>query len=550
MDNLVRAKELFLRGLAHQQRGEPVEAEACYRQALDLAPERPSVLNNLAAVLLTLRRFPEAEVLCRKLVAANPRDATALLNLGNCQLASEHPEDALASFDAALAARPDYVEALVSRATALVRLDRLEDALATSDAALAIDPGRVEALINRGVCLRRLQRFQDALASYGRALAIDPRSVDALAGKALALLYLNRSEEALASCELALAIRPDHLEALDNRAVALANLQRLDDALASYGAALTAKPGDPDALNNRALLLLLAGRLEEGWREYRHRWARPDLGVAAGLPTSAGTTVAIHGEQGLGDQLFFLRWLPQVRQRALKPRLALDPRLTRLLARSPDVSSEELQAAGDGTPAIATGDLPHLLWGSEPYPGTIRLAPSPESLRAMRVRLGELGPPPYVGVAWRAGTPLEAQGAVMKVLAKAVALDVLARMLAGVRATVVSVQRRPGGGETEELARLAGVRVHDLSAANADLEEALALMALLDEYVGVSSTNVHLRHAAGRPSRVLVPNPPEWRWGVQGESRWFPGTAVYREQVARGWDEAVARIRRDLALPV
>jgi ADP-heptose:LPS heptosyltransferase len=92
--------------------------------------------------------------------------------------------------------------------------------------------------------------------------------------------------------------------------------------------------------------------------------------------------------------------------------------------------------------------------------------------------------------------------------------------------------------------------VHDLSAANADLEEALALMALLDEYVGVSSTNVHLRHAAGRPSRVLVPNPPEWRWGVQGESRWFPGTAVYREQVARGWDEAVARIRRDLALPV
>ncbi len=71
-------------------------------------------------------------------------------------------------------------------------------------------------------------------------------------------------------------------------------------------------------------------------------------------------------------------------------------------------------------------------------------------------------------------------------------------------------------------------------------------MALLDEYVGVSRTNVHLRRAAGRSSKALVASPPESRWGVAGESPWFPGTAVYRERVGRGWDEAVAGLRSDL----
>jgi hypothetical protein len=42
------------------------------------------------------------------------------------------------------------------------------------------------------------------------------------------------------------------------------------------------------------------------------------------------------------------------------------------------------------------------------------------------------------------------------------------------------------------------------------LEALLALLALVDSYVGVSNTNLHLR--AGRERRqVLEPRPSEWR---------------------------------------
>jgi hypothetical protein len=97
------------------------------------------------------------------------------------------------------------------------------------------------------------------------------------------------------------------------------------------------------------------------------------------------------------------------------------------------------------------------------------------------------------------------------------------------------------------MAQALGAPLHDLSAINDDLDDVLALMGLVDEYVAVSNTNVHLRAGAGRASRVLVPFPPEWRWGAGGSaSPWFPANPVYREDRAGGWDRALARLRADL----
>jgi hypothetical protein len=90
--------------------------------------------------------------------------------------------------------------------------------------------------------------------------------------------------------------------------------------------------------------------------------------------------------------------------------------------------------------------------------------------------------------------------------------------------------------------------VHDLSRTNEDLPQVLAVLAALDDYVTVSNTNVHLRAALGRTARVLVPNPPEWRWmRAEGGSPWFPGFSVYRQPASRDWSAALAKLRSDLA---
>ena len=75
----------------------------------------------------------------------------------------------------------------------------------------------------------------------------------------------------------------------------------------------------------------------------------------------------------------------------------------------------------------------------------------------------------------------------------------------------------------------------------------LALLALIDDYIGVSNTNMHLRAAVGKTARVLVPTPPEWRWMAEGqESPWFPGFTVYRQGYDGGWEGALEELLRDL----
>jgi hypothetical protein len=87
-----------------------------------------------------------------------------------------------------------------------------------------------------------------------------------------------------------------------------------------------------------------------------------------------------------------------------------------------------------------------------------------------------------------------------------------------------------------------------MTALNEPLEDMLALLALLDDYVCVSNTNVHLRAGAGRTSRVLMPHPPEFRWMADGdESPWFPGTRIYRQTAAGDWACALTRLKKELS---
>jgi hypothetical protein len=280
-------------------------------------------------------------------------------------------------------------------------------------------------------------------------------------------------------------------------------------------------------------------KLRATGREY----AVPGLG--APLPRS----LTIRGEQGLGDVLFFLRFAPGLKARGAALRFIGEARLLPLLERTGLFASlvdrDGPQQPPDASEVLA-GDLPLLADAPDdaPLPPSLAIAPLPAALEGVRAVLAGYGPPPYIGVTWRAGEP---RTGLLESLFKQVPPGGLGAALRGLPATLVSVQRAPTAAEVAEIEAACGVRVHDGSALNHDLEQALALMAVLDEYAGVSNTNMHLRDAVGRTARVLVPFPPEWRWAAAGNSPWFPGFAVYRQDPGRSWDGALGRLAADLA---
>jgi len=196
---------------------------------------------------------------------------------------------------------------------------------------------------------------------------------------------------------------------------------------------------------------------------------------------------------------------------------------------------------------LAVPDLPlatHMRC-SEDIPPPLRLPPLSARVAALRARLEQLGRGPYLGLTWRAGPRIRVEE---RGLVKRIDGALLGTALGQWPGQLLALQRSPEAGEIGQLAHALGRPLHDFSALNDDLEDMLALLALLDEYVGVSNTNMHLRAAAGRPARVLVPHPPEWRWMTSGSrSPWFPEFTVYRESRQSGWTAALAALARDLS---
>ncbi len=445
----------------------------------------------------------------------------------------------------------------VEEAARILDAGRLDEAIAAFDRVLEADPANARAMHLKGFALAGKGDFDRGLPLLERGADLDAGNADFRNRVGLVRYVMGEHGAAVRELERAAAIDPGNADAHANLALALRDQGELDRALGETLAALALKPGLPAAHINHAMILLALGRFGEAWPEYSWR-ADPRRNLrdvaarvvvpiphAAALPRSGAIT--LHGEQGLGDTLFFMRFAPLLAVRGYRLRFWGDARLAAMLERAGLVSSA---FPGDATPpdldpsrSIWVGDLPHLLATGETTPPPARLAAEPARIEAVRARLAALGPAPHVAITWRAG--LERRG--KAVLAKAIEPAALGAALRGASATFVSVQRKALAGEREALEAALGRPVHDLAAMNDDLEDMLALMHVAGEYVAVSNTNVHLRAGAGRPTRVLVPYPPEWRWMREARrSPWFPDCPLYRQRSDGSWDDALAGLARDL----
>lgn len=535
------------------------EALAAFQRAARLKPNDPDLEIGIGNCLAMLGRPADAEGVFRRLVERHPRHALGWFNLANAVNEQERHEEARILYGRVTLLAPQSAEAYNNLGVVSRKLGRLDEAESAFRACLALKADFLPAYASLAIVLNDLRRPREAETLCRESLSRDPNQQIALSmlGKALALQ--NHWHEAIAAHEKAVALGPRSAEAHGYLGDALARTGRLDEALAAFDRAILLDPGASYPRYAKSIALLAHGRIHEGAAEYRHRDSRkliqehhPGIAFSETLPDDlSGRRVLLFGEQGIGDELFFLRYAPAVKSRGAHIHVRANARIAGILGRCGALGEVGTQA--DPLPkadlVLLVGDLPLATMRSPStgFPPPLPLTPHETSVERISASLKALGPPPYIGLTWRAGTESHAQRGPVWLLFKEIALQELAAAVRDVRGTLLSLQRNPRAGETQQLAALVGRPVHDLSALNDELEDMLAALAVIDDYVGVSNTNMHLRAGAGGTARVLVPWPAEWRWMAAGdESPWFPGFRTYRQGIGGEWGEATERLRRDL----
>jgi tetratricopeptide (TPR) repeat protein len=571
---------------AHFACGHYEQAREIFRKASRLNPQDPCLQVGTATALAMQGKLKDAETILQRLVQRFAQEPLVWLNLGNVLRDEGRPADAVEKYQRAIALAPDMIDARNNLGGVLHAVQRFAEAEAEFRACIASDPHHVLARCNLASLLIDVGRFAEAEAVCRELVQKNPGMSLAHTFLGAAIGHQGRLVESLACHRDAAQLSLHDATALRAYGAALCEAGLFHEGLRWFARCFSLQPDLISAHQVFGTVLLGMGRLADGWIEYGTRPARlrclekyPHLSLARTLaPDFTGKHICVMREQGLGDELFFLRYSKALHARGARITYRSSDKLRSILERISAL--DHVIGEDESLPAaeifILAGDLPHAVSAFDasplptrnagedrhcpefPYcirvywprvPPPLPLEPLAERLAAVREALAQAGPPPYLGLTWRGGTAPETQTGATWVLYKEIGISGLASAVRDFPGTVLALQRKLASGEIEALAAALGRAVHDFSALNEDLESMLALLALIDEYIGVSNTNMHMRAGVGKTARVLVPSPAEWRWTyAASESPWFRGFRTYRQSLQGSWSTALDDLKRDLGL--
>jgi tetratricopeptide (TPR) repeat protein len=339
------AGALHLMGLISLQAKQYDHALQWIARAINQDP-KPDYLLSLGATLSRQGRHNDALRAFDKAVQLAPEDAALWTKLGDTLLNVQRNDHALLSFQHVVKLDPHHHYAAYKSGVLLNEAKRFEEALTYLNICDEVLPNQVPTLLARAWTLVNLKKFEGALAGLLKINSLLPDDAESLAGIAACLQSLGRDEEALAALDRAIARLPNSIELLNGKASVLGQCQRFEAALALYDHIRARHLNNATTDWNLALLQMLLGDFEAGWPGREARFTIPDPSpypkfskpMWLGQESIEGKTILIHIDEGLGDTIQFIRYVPMVATRGARIILVVERLLARLLSSFPGVS--------------------------------------------------------------------------------------------------------------------------------------------------------------------------------------------------------------------
>jgi Flp pilus assembly protein TadD len=511
-------------------------------------------------------RLAEAEQIYRQVIAAMPRHADALHALGALALQAGQPAVADTLINQAIGLKP-AADFQLTRAHTLLALNRPEEAVQTARLVLRARPQSAEGHQVLGHALSDSRQPEQAVEAYRTALRLKPALPDIRNNLGTALRHANRLVEA----EQELRQAPAEPDSLVNLSSVQKERGAFAEAEATLQQALRIAPENPVLRYNWSLLMLLLGRTEEAWAGWEERFRAGAIPARSftqpqwhGEPLE-GRTLLVHTEQGLGDIMQFVRYLPAIGDAVTDgPPIGgpatggpatcgpatggpatggnvifeAPPRLIRLLSSNPALppmipAGGTLPHIDVVVPLLSLPARTNLPTAQPPY-----LFAEPDRITTWRDRIGTSGF--RVGINWQ-GFPgrFEDKGRSFPVTCFAPLAAV-----PGVR--LISLQKSEG----EEQMATAGFPIEaldDLDAGPDGFLDTAAVMANLDLIITSDTSIAHLAGALGRPVWVALRKVPDWRWMLdRADSPCYPTMRLFRQIGDGDWAPVFAEIARAL----
>lgn len=566
-------------------------------RAVALYPEAANLWEELGDALIDSRDYDGAIAAYERCLLVLPHRIELLKKIGDCYLELGQAEAAKAAYEALKSklqkeSQSEQAERLFQKGLSLQKDKRYQEAIDCYREVLSLVPSHITAWMNMGVAYHCLKKYSEAEEAFRNGLKHDERNPDLLYNLACLYVDIKYINEAQVLFERVLELQPDYVSAHNNlghiykeykkdyeaaidsfnnalklqqnsdkleRARIYYNLgncyQELMDiskAIEFYKKAIAMNSELVEAHWNLSHALLLNKQVEEGFKEYLWRWRRKEAIPQDPVPIPRWQgepnkgNILVWTEQGAGDNIQFVRYLPLLQAHGKKVVLACNQELAHLFSAMPGIDRLILKSH---MPIICKEmdwhvpllNLPTLLQKEgEPFPFEEGYLPVDQGLVEKYSGLFDgYGNKLKIGFVWK-GNPKHNRDQ-----ERSVEFEMFQPFFALPNTVWFSLQY-----QTEPLSFNASNLVN-LSPYLFDFAHTAAIVSHLDLVITVDTSIAHLTGAIlptkdGRRPQVwtLLPYVPDWRWGVADErTPWYGNMRLFRQRTRGDWQEVFERVK-------
>jgi len=548
LSNNLSPEQLLQKSQSLQEAGRFEEAALGFEKLQKLYPKFPPILNSLGIVYLQLGKTKEGCKLLEKSLEIDSKQPIAFLNLGVALRSTNKRPEALNVFERAIKLFPSSFEILNNLGITLHGLAKYHEAINIYQRAIKIKPEVPDAFNNLGISQLALRQFEDAISTFKEALKLKPNNPEILNNLGFSLYKLNKFQESIDCFTQAISMNKLYADAYSNRGLSYQAIQKIKEALSDYDECIKLEPNHANNYWNKSLLKLLIGEFDEGWVLYEWRWksfaknavryfSKP---LWLGQTSLKNKTIFIYPEQGYGDYIQFIRYIPLLKNLGAEIILEVRPALVDLISSTyPELkiveSGNKPQQFDYQCPVMS---LPLALKNyfsgipnSTPY-----LSVRPEKIGEWADNLGRKTIT-RIGLVWSGSSEHQNDHN------RSLRLEELSPLLA-LPFEFHSLQKEYKNNDLENIKKFS-IKPH-ADRLN-DFADTAALIESLDLIITVDTSVAHLAGSLNKKVWIMLPSNPDWRWMLNtSDSPWYPSARLFRQNKNGDWTNVVKQIADEL----
>ena len=497
-----------------------------------------------------LKKYDDALLINQKLLNKTPGDIQVKVFQAKILRDKGDYDRSIEIYQEILEIYPKQVELLVEFGFALNKANLYDEAIDKYKDALKLNPSFLPAIYNLGIAFSNNKDYQDAILQFSNAIKIQPDIEDFWFARALALIRIYEFKDALHDLDEILKFNPNHYHSIFQKGMIYASLNQSDKAMKYYLQAQANSDQKDNEISFRIALLLFKDRkFDEGVRYWISRSKLIDryefFDDEKFESISNKKPLLIHRDQGLGDELLFLRLIEKLCSDGFDITYVCHDKLYDLLR----LNFKRIKVVCEGESSqylnnkkyqkITIGTVLGLVHNPLSY------AQNCKKFITQEYKIKENNQKTRIGISWRSKN--EAIGDY-----KSYKLEILAPIFDNSKYEFINLQYGDVNDEINEVNNKFNIKIYKeetLDITN-NISDLGSLIESCDFVITCSNITAHVAGWLNKPTFLLLPKDygKLWYWYHQNKtfSEWYPSINIINQNKSGDWSNMVEKIKNCL----